>query len=71
MVLGRIQQTRGGQAYDSSWGQRMTGSGQIAEQISNMFRIFKQKFELDQKLPPQRCDLFVPPASKSGQLRLF
>ncbi|MFT5523780.1 MAG: DNA repair photolyase [Pirellulaceae bacterium] len=70
-VLGRIQQTRGGKMNNSSWGERMVGSGQIAEQIQNMFRLFKRKYKLDAKLPPLDCSLFERPTPDSGQMRLF
>ncbi|MDA1052191.1 MAG: PA0069 family radical SAM protein [Planctomycetota bacterium] len=70
-VLGRIRETRGGKLNSSAWGERMVGSGEIAEQIKQMFRLFKRKHGLDSKLPPHDCSLFVPPVPKSGQMRLF
>ena len=70
-VLGRIRETRGGKLNSSTWGERMTGGGEIAEQIKSMFRLFRRKHGLGGKLPPQNCDLFRPPVSKSGQMRLF
>jgi len=70
-VLGRIQETRDGKMNSSSFGERMVGSGEIAQQIKNMFRLFKRKYNLDAKLPPLNCELFEPPQSDSGQLRLF
>ncbi|MEO8496117.1 MAG: PA0069 family radical SAM protein, partial [Planctomycetota bacterium] len=70
-VLGRIRETRGGKLNSSAFGERMVGSGEIAEQIKQMFRMFKRKHGLDSKLPPHDCSLFVPPVPKSGQLRLF
>lgn len=70
-VLNRIRETRQGDLNDAQWGQRMVGSGEIADQIKKMFRVFKQQFGLDQKLPAQRSDHFVPPPADNGQLRLF
>lgn len=70
-ILGRIQETRGGKMSDSTWGQRMVGTGEIADQIKNMFRLFKKRLRLDQKLPPHNCGIFEPPLPKSGQMRLF
>ncbi len=70
-ILGRVQSTRGGKMNSSTWGERMVGSGEIAEQIRLMFRVFRQKFGLDEKLSPQNCELFQPPKPKYGQLRLF
>ena len=70
-VLGRVRETRGGKLNSSTWGERMVGSGEIADQINKVFRVFKQKHGLDGKLPPQDCSLFRAPVSRSGQLRLF
>ncbi|MCA9051310.1 MAG: PA0069 family radical SAM protein [Planctomycetaceae bacterium] len=70
-VLGRIRDTRGGGLNSTVWGERMAGRGEIADQISRMFRVFRQRHGLDGKMPPQNCGLFRPPAAKSGQMRLF
>ncbi len=71
MVLGRIKQTRGGSINDSTFGQRMTGTGEIADQIRRIFRLFKRKLGLDHPLPPHNCDDFQRPNPDPGQLRLF
>ena len=71
MVLGRVKQTRGGRINDSTFGQRMTGTGEIADQIRRMFRIFKKKYGLHQPLPPHNCDDFTRPILDTDQLRLF
>ncbi|MCO6454115.1 MAG: PA0069 family radical SAM protein [Pirellulaceae bacterium] len=70
-VLGRVRQTRDGKLNSSAWGQRMRGTGELAEQIRGMFLAFRRKVGLDNPLPPLRCDLFQPPKAPSGQLRLF
>ena len=70
-VLGRVRETRGGKLNNSSWGERMTGTGEIANQIKKMFRLFKQQHGLAGKLPAQDCDQFRPPVPSSGQRRLF
>lgn len=70
-IEGLIRETRAGKLNSSTWGERMRGTGEIAEQIRNVFRIFSKKHGLDGKLPPLRCDLFRPPGETSGQLRLF
>jgi hypothetical protein len=49
----------------------MTGTGEIADQIKQLFRLFVQKHRLDGALPPQDCSLFQPPVPSSGQRRLF
>ena len=70
-VYGRIRQTRKGKLNDSQWSQRMTGTGEIADRIRDVFRIFRNKYGLDGGLPPHNCQAFHPPASPSGQRRLF
>lgn len=70
-VLGRVQETRGGQLNSVAWGERMRGTGIMADQIRSLFQVFRQKHGLDAKMPAYNCDLFEPPRPKSGQLRLF
>jgi DNA repair photolyase len=70
-VKQHIRRTRGGKLSDSRWGRRMVGSGQIAEQIKKMFRVFLKKHGLDAGLPPLDVTQFRPPTLPSGQLRLF
>lgn len=66
-----IRQTRGGRLNSSEFGSRMRGTGEMADQIRDIFRVFAKKQGLDQRLPPLRCDLFQPPIDGSGQMRLF
>ena len=70
-ILGRVQQTRAGQLNSSTFGERMVGGGEIADQIQKLFRLFKQKHGLDKKLPTRDCSRFRPPTPSSGQRRLF
>jgi DNA repair photolyase len=70
-VEARMRETHGGKMNDSEWGRRMVGSGELAEQIRNLFRLFAQKHGLDGDLPPLDCSRFRPPQPSSGQLRLF
>lgn len=70
-VLGRLQQARDGKLNSSGWGERMVGKGLIAEQIRQLFRVFRRKHGLDGQMPEYRLDRFQPPPSPSGQLRLF
>ncbi len=71
VVLSRIKSTRNGQLNSSEFGTRMRGAGQIADQIQQLFQVTAKKLGLAQKLEPPRTDLFKPPASPDGQLRLF
>ena len=70
-VLSRIQRTRGGKLSSSTWSERMSGTGETAEQIRKIFRLFRTRYGMDRKQPPHNCSLFRPPVPKSGQLRLF
>lgn len=65
-----IRQTRGGQMSQSGWGQRMAGTGEIADQIHSVFSIFQKKLSFP-GMPPLNFARFQPPLPRSGQLRLF
>ncbi len=70
-VEARIRETRGGELYRSGFGARMRGSGEIAEQIREVFRLFAKRHRLDGNLPDYDCTRFRPPPPKSGQRWLF
>ncbi len=65
-----IRQTRGGKLSDSTWGQRMVGSGNIAEQIRNLVHVFRHKLGFTD-LPDLDTTQFVPPPADTGQMQLF
>lgn len=71
LVESRVRQTRNGALYNSDYSQRMKGQGIIADQIGQMFKLFRKKHGLDQPLPKLRTDLFRPPATAKGQRTLF
>jgi DNA repair photolyase len=70
-IEGRIRSVRGGKLNESAFGYRMRGTGEVAEQIANVFWLFSKRYGLDGDLPPHDCTRFRPPKPKSGQLRLF
>ena len=70
-IEGRIRAVRGGKLNDPEFGKRMCGSGELAEQIAELFRLFAKKYGLDGELPPYDCTQFRPPMTKSGQNLLF
>ena len=70
-ILSRLKSVRGGKISDSKFGERMRGTGVIAEQISALFKLQRSRCGLIATLPESRTDLFIPPADSSGQLRLF
>lgn len=70
-ILSRIQSTRGGAMNQSAFGERMAGTGPIAQQIRNLFDVFRRKHGLEKKLPDRDFSRFLPPADSNGQGMLF
>lgn len=70
-VLGLIQSVRNGELNSSAFGERMRGSGPIADQIRQTFQLFARRCGLDRPLPALSVDRFIPPSPTHGQLRLF
>jgi DNA repair photolyase len=70
-VEGRVRAMRGGKLNESTFGERMTGSGELARQISALFKVVARKHGLDGDLPPYDCSRFRRPNAKSGQMWLF
>lgn len=70
-IIGRIRRTRDGKLNRSEWSQRMSGTGEIAKQVQNLFRLFRKKHNLASTLPEHNCELFRPPPTASGQQSLF
>lgn len=70
-VEARIRASRAGRLNDPRFGARMSGTGEFAEQIGNVFGVFARRLGLDGGLRPYDCSRFVPPPDASGQGRLF
>ena len=71
-VMSVIRDTRGGKAYDSTWGQRMRGKGVFADLLKARFNLAVAKHGLQgAELPELRTDLFEPPARATPQLSLW
>lgn len=68
-IMNRVYDSRGGKAYDSTFGVRMRGSGQYAEMLSQRFRLAMKRLEFP-GLPPFNTALFKPTAL-TGQIDLF
>jgi DNA repair photolyase len=66
-----IRSTRDGELSSSEFGSRMRGSGEMAGQITQLFKTFARKHHLDHPLPPLDFEQFRPPVPASGQMRLF
>lgn len=70
-VEGLIRQTRHGELNNTTWGERMRGQGEIADQIGKTFRLFQRKYGLDGERPPLSTEHFRPPQTSDGQMTLF
>lgn len=68
-VLNRIKDTHGGSLEEKRFGKRMRGEGNIAEIIHQQFRIAKEKYLKDRKMPEYNLELHEQ--FKGGQLKLF
>ena len=69
-VLGRIREVRRGKLNDSSFGERMSGRGPLAEEIENLFRVSARRFGIGENLGPLSSENFRVPAA-GGQMELF
>ena len=70
-IEARIRATRGGELYDSRFGARMRGTGEIAEHIRRTFEIFATRFGLGDERTPLSALQFRRPTPTSGQRWLF
>jgi DNA repair photolyase len=70
-VLSLVRSVRDGKLYDSTFGQRMTGSGPYAWMIGRRFQAAAAKLGLAKSRMPLRSDLFRPPARQNEQLQLL
>ena len=63
-----IRSTRDGKHNDSQFGKRMRGSGEVAEQIERVFKVFAARYGLNTPMPPYNTADFRPPLPQSGQI---
>jgi DNA repair photolyase len=70
-VMSLVRQMRGGAAYQSEFGKRMTGEGPIAEAMRQRFALAKKRFGLDKPIPPLDVSQFRRPDAAGDQLQLF
>jgi hypothetical protein len=70
-VEGRLREMHGGATCDRRFGLRMSGSGEMAEQIAAMFRLFRRRAGLDGPLPEFDYSQFRRPRGSDGQGWLF
>lgn len=70
-VESRIRNVRGGKLNVAQFGERMKGTGEIADQIERTFEVFARRFGLDRDMPPLDASQFRRPTPTSGQGWLF
>jgi DNA repair photolyase len=68
-VLNMIRACHDGSLNDSNFGRRMSGDGQVAQSIHQMFRMAVNRFMQDRYMPPLDHTLFIP--RKGRQTSLF
>jgi DNA repair photolyase len=66
-VLNQIRSLHGGTLNDSQFGRRMTGEGNMAESIHQLYRAAKKKYFKGREMPPYDLTRF----RKGGNLSLF
>jgi DNA repair photolyase len=73
-VLALVRETRGGQLYDSRFGQRQTGTGAYADLLAQRFRLALSRFGLDGRgrmSAALDCSQFRAPETAPRQLALL
>jgi DNA repair photolyase len=68
-VINRIKEIRDGTLNSSVFGERMTGTGEIADSISQLFELACNKYGINAREYRLRKDLFV--GNHDGQIDLF
>lgn len=66
-ILNRVRDTRSGNLNDPRFESRMTGEGEIAKAIENLFQMSCKRFRLNEK----KFDLSTEHFQRMGQLSLF
>jgi len=67
-VLNMIKQCHGGNLNDSNFGRRMSGGGQVAQSIHQLYRMACNRFLADRDMPPHDYSLFTPRNGKQTSL---
>jgi DNA repair photolyase len=70
-VFKLIREMRGGKDYDSTWGERQTGSGPVAWMIGRRFEATCEKLGLNRTRRTLSTEQFTPPQPDAAQLTLF
>jgi DNA repair photolyase len=70
-VMSLVRAVRGGKAYDSTFGKRMTGAGPYAWMLGRRFEIAANRLGFNRSRLKLRTDLFARPAREGEQLSLL
>jgi DNA repair photolyase len=70
-VQNGIKAVREGKFNDPRFGTRMSGTGEIARRIADLFCLFRKRYGLDGKASPLDSSRFLRPQPIFGQLHLF
>ncbi len=70
-VMSLVRQMRGGQDYDPEWGQRMRGSGPVADMLARRFEVAQRRFGLTQRWGKLDLGRFRVPPKAGDQMALF
>ena len=70
-VLNRVREMRGGKLYDSRWGMRGRGEGEMADQLGALFRAARRKAGYPDDAHGELSTAAFRPPSLTGQLALF
>src|SRR6195952_732777 len=67
-VLNMIKACHDGKLNDSDFGRRMSGDGQVAESIHQLFKMACNRFLAGREMPAFNYDLFVPKSGRQANL---
>jgi DNA repair photolyase len=70
-VLNRLREMRGGKLYDSRWGLRARGEGEMADQLGALFRAARRKAGFPEGVHAELSIAAFQRPSLTGQLGLF
>ncbi|WGL17800.1 PA0069 family radical SAM protein [Microbulbifer bruguierae] len=70
-VMSLVQQSRGGQDYQSEFGQRQRGTGVFAQLLQQRFRVSCRKLGLNERKLALDCNRFFLPPQPGDQQSLF
>lgn len=65
-VFSLMRQLHGGKEYDSTFGQRLRGTGPLADIIAQRYHTALRRHGLQQRVLPLNCSDFRPPASSAS-----